>query len=228
MRYLLTILCITTLFSCGPKTKQGNKSPYFEGFVEFNNSYQGKDTEFVKASQKTYGIKTITYLGADGSFAREYIDANNIIINREVYRPDSLKTYYFKNDSDTIFCSDVTQNISSSIIGIDKQSPLKILGHKVEAVNTKKLVTLKARGLEYYVYTTYYNDINYSINPLTYKHYLRSNVEEIFTRSPYITVGYKAVHGARGTRISMAVRIVPIHVEQWHFEIPKNKIIVNN
>ena len=218
---------MSIIASCGPSpAKQDDSAKYFEGFVEFIDTYEGPDVAYIQALRETYGARTIIYLGADGSFAREYIDSNNVIVAKEIYRPDSLKTYHFKSDSDTIICSAVTRNISSSLVSIDKQSSFKILGHKAEVVTAKRLVEAKAQTLKYYVYTTYYNDVNYAINPLTYKHYLRSSVEDIFTKSPYITVGYKTVHGNRCTRTSIAKRVVVIRIESRQLEKPKNKIII--
>lgn len=227
MKYFTLILFAATLVCCKqPVAKKEAKDKYFEGFVEFENSWEGKDANFIALSKKTVGIKAITYIGRDGFFSREYIDSNNIIIDKEIYRPDSLKVYFFKPGKDTIRSYDVTRNNSSTLLGIDKQIAFKILNHNVDIINVRKPVKVKAKGLEYYVYSTYYNDVNYSLNPLSYKRYAHNNVEEIFTKSPYITTGYKIVHGDRMTHTSIATRIVPEHVEEWHFEIPKNKIII--
>lgn len=228
MKYLSLIILITTLISsCKPsKAKEEDKSKYFEGFVEFSNSYEGADTSFVRSLRKLHGGSTVTYLGADGSFAREAVDSSSIIISREIFRPDSAKTYYCRTASDTIICDPTNYVTKSEVVAVDKQSSFKILNHIVDIVSTKRDVRSRITGKSYYVYATYYNDRNYPINPLTYKNYYRNSVEEIFTRSPYITTGYKIVHGDRGICISFAKRIVPGRVDAWHFEIPKNKVII--
>lgn len=228
MRYIPLIILIAALSSCKPSpAEQGNASKYFEGFVEFGNSYEGADTSFVSSLKKLHGASTKTYLGADGSFAREAIDSNSIIISREIFRPDSARTYYCKAASDTVISSAVNYRTKSAIVSVQKQSAFKILNHVVDIVNTKRYIYSRITGQNYYVYATYYNDINYPINPLTYKNYYRNSVEEIFARSPYISTGYKIVHGDRGIYISLAKNIVRTHIDAWHFEIPKNKIIVD-
>lgn len=227
MKYLPLIILVITLCSCNlSPAKQENKSKYFEGFVEFDNCYEGADTSFVLSLRKLHGASTVTYLGADGSFAREAVDSNSIIISREIFRPDSAKTYYCKTASDTIICDPTNYVTKSEVVAVDKQSSFKILNHIVDIVSTKRDVRSRITGESYNVYATYYNDRNYPINPLTYKNYYRNSVEEIFTRSPYITTGYKIVYEDKGTYISFAKRIVPGRVDAWHFEIPKNKVII--
>lgn len=227
MKYLPLIILITTLISCKPSpAKQEDGKRYFEGFVEFENTYEGLDTQFVSLLKKGHGTKMVTYLGADGSFARENIDANAIILSREIFRPDSAKTYHFKSGTDTVYYSDVARNNNSVFVSLDKQSSFKILNHQVDIISVKRKVHSTDTDQIYYVWSTYFNDVNYPVHPLVYKNYLRNSVEQIFTRSPYITTGYKIMHGNRGTYISLAKKIVPTHVEDWHFEIPKNKIII--
>lgn len=227
MKYFTLIFFILPFFSCKQATvEQDGKGKYFEGFVEFNNSCKGQDSQFVISLIKVHGVKTITYLGGDGSFARENIDSNAIITSREIYRPDSAKTYSFKSDSETIFCTSVLRQNSSEMISLQKQPGFTILNHPVDIITIKRPVRSKKTGLEYDIYSTYYNDVTYTINPLTYKKYLRTNIEEIFTKCPHITTGYKIVHGDRATFISFAKRIVPAHVDPLHFEIPKNKVII--
>ncbi|HWB27295.1 MAG TPA: hypothetical protein VG738_17585 [Chitinophagaceae bacterium] len=226
MKYLTVILLLSTLFSCKqPEQKTESEVKYFEGFVEFQNTYQTGDDSRAPG-KKPVAVKTVAYLGKDGFFAREFVDSNNIIINREIYRPDSLKTFYFNNDSDTILAYDVTRNKSSELVSVTKNSGLKILGDKVDIITVKRLVRLIGTDSVYYVFTTYYNDPKYHIQPLTYKCFLRHSVKDVFSSSPFISVGYKTMRNNKITYLSIATRIVQAHVPSWHFEIPRNKIII--
>lgn len=222
IKYLTLIWFAATLCCCKqPGLKHEIKSKYFEGFVEFSNSYDGTDTAHSSRLKEMFGVGCFTYLGKGGFFSREFTDSNNIILRREVYRPDSLKFYYIFNDSDTIYTTNVTKEDNSVFLGIRKDTSFKILNHDVEAVAAKIYFS---SGSE--VLTTYYNDINYPIDPFVYKNASIGKIEEMFNHAPYLTTGYRIQFGKRVTFLSVAKKIVSTHVAALHFEIPKNKTII--
>jgi hypothetical protein len=225
VKYLLPILGIATLFACKPAAqKQDGK--YFEGFVEFAVTYKAKDPKYINNMKKGFGVRAVTYLGKNGFFSREYIDSNNIILQRQVFRPDSLRFYDISTTNDTILCIDVNRETPDFVFtGVNKNNTFKILNHTVDELNATMTVPLAKGGLGF-VNTAYYNDINYLVDPLTYKNVKYESDEKMFSKSPYLTTGIKFQYGDELTMFSIATRIVPSHVPSWHFELPKNKIII--
>lgn len=227
MKYFTLIFFILPFFSCKQATvKQDGKGKYFEGFVEFEVSYAGQNQAMINNLKRGTGAKTINYVSASGFFSREYIDSNNIITSREIYRPDSLKFYVVSSVSDTIISSNVTVLDNSFYKGIIKNQSYRILNHQVYAVSAKTVFPGIQGGAGSSVIITYYNDVNYSINPLIYKGALFGAVEEMFTHAPYLTTGYRMAYSNNATVTGIAKRIVPTHVDTLHFEIPKNKVII--
>src|SRR5262245_15575259 len=106
MRWLFLIVILFSVISCEEQTKQNDKK-YFEGFVEFKLSFSARSNEVINNLKKNYGTKVITYINNKGFFSREFIDSNNIIIWKEVYRPDSLYYYSYSTGSDTVYRSDL-------------------------------------------------------------------------------------------------------------------------
>ncbi len=227
VKYLLLISGIVIIFSCkSPLRKQENKSKYFEGFVEFSLSYNAADPKYINNMRKVYGTKAITYLGKNGFFSREYIDANNIVTLREIYRPDSLRFYESLASGNTISCFDVTRPTPDFIFeGINKSNSLKILSHHVDELHAK-MIEPHVKNDTGFVYASYFNDPRYPVDPLTYKRFVHESVEEIFSKSPYLTTGLKLQYSNKLSMFFVATRIVPSHIPSWHFEIPKNKTIV--
>jgi len=227
MKYLTLLCFVILLFSCREATvKQEENSKYFEGFVEFEVSYAGQNQAMINNLKKGTGAKTINYVSASGFFSREYIDSNNIITSREIYRPDSLKFYVVSSGSDTIISSNVTIPDNSFYKGVIKNKSYRILNHQVYAVSAKTVYPGIQGSVSSFVMVTYYNDVNYSINPLIYKGALFGAVEEMFTHAPYLTTGYRMAYSGNATITGIAKRIVPSHVGLLHFEIPKNKVII--
>ncbi len=223
----MPILFVTTLVSCASKTrKQEDKNPYFEGFVEFTVSYSVDNAAYLRHLKQNFGARAVTYIGKDGFFCREYIDSNNIIIQRQIYRPDSLRFYVNENGGDTINSQDVTRPESNTVyMGLVKNNPFKILNHNVEAVQTRTIMLLR-NNKSSTIDATYYNDTNYPVNPLTYKYAVYEKAEEMFSHSPYVTAGYHFEYGGKASVTVTATRIVPSPVPSWHFEIPQHKTIV--
>ncbi|HVX49825.1 MAG TPA: hypothetical protein VHB48_06695 [Chitinophagaceae bacterium] len=228
MKYILYILLLSILFSCKqPTQKQENKPKYFEGFVAFENSYDAQDTGTESILRKVFGAKETTYLGPGGFFSREYMDAQGIIFHREIYRPDSLRFYEIFDKSDTILSSDVTRPTKAKLTGFIKNSSFKILNHTVQAVQVRSIETEGKTGEHIYLYMTYYNDTLFAIHPLTYKKITADCIEEMFSLSPYLTTGIRLQFGNKATLNAVAARIVRVHVPLWHFDIPKNKTILD-
>ena len=224
----MSILVLATMVSCASKTeKKEDGKIYFEGFVEFGISYSCNDVEYLRHLRENFGARSITYIGKNGFFSREYIDSNNIIIQRQIYRPDSLRFYVNENGEDTIYSQDVTRPTNSTVyMGISKNNAFKILNHNVEAVQTRRTMLL-TNNRSFNIDATYYNDANYLINPLTYKHGVSESVEEMFSHSPYVTTGYHFQYGDKASVTIIATRIVPSPVPGLHFEIPQHKTILH-
>lgn len=225
MRYLLAIFFIVTLVACNSK-KQKKASGYFEGIVEYNSSYDGVDTSLTRMLKKAFGVRIISYVSEKGYVRMEYIDTNNIIISTEIYRPDSLKVFYIANNADTILCRNITDTTNSKIVKEEKNSKEKILGHTVDIIQVREDMKYIATGKPFIIYSTYYNDTNYFLNPSAYRNVRSRQVENIFSFSPHITIKYVFQYGDGATITSTAARIIPSVVPEWHFEIPKNKKIV--
>jgi len=226
VKYLLTILFVTALLSCNSTTKkQEGKGNYFEGFVEFKISYEIENEQAAAKLKKDFGIKTVAYIGKNGLFCREFIDSSNIIVARQIYRPDSLKFYTYRDRNDTMFCSAAASNPNGEFLGIVKQDTFKILGRQVDIAKTRQRFVTNNGGVVQ-AYFTYYNDVNLPINPLSYKNVTYENIENVFSGSPYVTTGYifKFLTGATVT--FTATRIVAANVPAWHFVIPQHKIII--
>lgn len=170
MKYLPLIVLITTLMSCkSSPAKQENGKKYFEGFVETSESYSGIDSGAVNHLRSEFGVKVVTYVSAKGFILRTYIDNNGIIFSRTIYRPDSLKFYYFYSNSDTIYSDDVTRNSwNTTLFGLTKNSTIKILGHNVDIIKSMLTHSNSQKSTKRF-YIEYYIDPNYLVNPLVYK-----------------------------------------------------------
>lgn len=221
IKYLTLILFAAALSCCKqPAQKQDGKGKYFEGFVEFDLSLKITNPVMLAELKDIYGKKCFTYINKEGFFSREYVDSNNIILRREIYRPDSLRFYYIVANSDTIYFADMTRQDGSDFVGMKEDSSFKILNHRVQAVCAK---TILAGGK--YGYSTYYNDVNYLLNPNVYKNVVPGGVEAMFSRSPHLTTGYRLT--MEGNSVTgVAERIIQTYVDAIHFEIPKNKTII--
>jgi len=227
VKYIPLIILMAVVASCGRSpAKQDGAAKYFEGFVEFKVSFVPQDSRPALAWTRAFGIKTVTYLGKGGFFCREYVDSNNIILNREIFRPDSMRFYEWQEGSDTVLSSDVTRpSQGAQFTGVTKAGDYKILNHAVDIVKARS-GRLAAQGDTVYVYSTYYNDPNYAIDPRVYKGVVFEGIEEMFSHSPHLTVGSRFQFGDNFTVTYTATRIVKSDVPAWHFEIPKNKTIV--
>lgn len=228
MKYLSLIILITTLISsCKPsKAKEEDKSKYFEGFVEFDEKYLGDDARALHVLKGTFGARAITYISADGAYSRYFIDSNNIILRRDIYRPDSLKFYQLFEGVDSIYALNVTRPLGKTIfLGITKHSSFKVVGHNVDIIKSRQEENSIGGGVEK-IYMEYYNDPFYVINPLIYKNMAVEGMENMFSSSPYLTTGTKFVYEDKTSVTTLANRIVVTPVPSWHFEIPKNKVII--
>ena len=225
MKYILLISFIATLVSCQTKKqKPEDRNNYFEGTIELNITFASRYPEVINNLKKTFGTKEIDYVGENGYFGREYIDSNNIILRKEIFRPDSLRFYSYSINSDTVFYIEGKESTGSNIIKITKNSSYKILNHTVDRIELRAPQG-NIGDTTFYIYTTYYNDVNYFINPLAYKHILADNVEDIFSASPHITTGTVFQFGNLAAVTCTASRIIPSSVPDWRFDIPKNKIL---
>jgi len=228
MKYLpLIVLAIVTLFSCKPSpVKRKEKSKYFEGFVEFDESYTGVTDRFVNLLKSSFGAKFVTYVSAEGYFSRTFIDSNGIVLLKDIYRPDSLKFYEFNGNSDTVYFIDV-RHIKGrpAFLGLTKRSAIKILGHNVDIIKTRQIDS-SVSGYTLRTDAEYYNDDNYPVNPLIYKNIMVDVTEDAFRNSLYLNVGRKFTYNDTASVLAIANRIVPVSIPMWHFEIPKNKVLV--
>lgn len=194
--------------------------------MEFEELYSAESPEVINRLKANFGVKAVVHVSADGYYSREFIDSNNIILRREVYRPDSLKFYQFDDETATILALNVTHKVGkTTFLGIKRRSDLKIAGHNVDIIMSEQ-DEKSDDGKPLKIYLEYYNDPAYTINPLIYKNMSVEGMEKVFSQSPYLTVGTKFVYNNRESVTALARRVIQAHVPAWHFEIPKNKTIV--
>jgi len=225
MKRLFFIVILFSFTTCTELTKQNDKK-YFEGFVEFKLSFSSRNNEVANNLKKNYGTKVITYINSKGFFSREFIDSNNVILWKEVYRPDSFYYYSYSTNSDTIYRSDVRKDEREKNVNIQIVSPVVILDQFYPGCTAlNKYVDKRTGSIENY-YATYYFDSTHLLNPAAYKNAIRGGYEKVFSKFPYLTVGFTQELENRFMIQGYAMRVVETKIDDLHFEIPGNKIII--
>lgn len=160
--FLLFVSATLILFACDHKKDSNEKSNYFEGFVESKIDIQPSHTNLTDKLRSIYGERVITYINTKGFFSREFIDSNNIIINKEVYNPDSLKMFFFKVDNDTVKYYNVTKSDLYENISVEWSDSITILNNTVRGVKSINKYHEKKSGKTYSYITTSYNLQSYN------------------------------------------------------------------
>lgn len=220
--FKLLSIFIIFIVSC----KQGiehKKSKYFEGFVDFDiiQSFTSEDNGAVFIPTKSR-----TYVNSKGYFSRQYIDSNSIIVSWQVFRPDSLCIYQYANNSDTIFRMPTSDDSDDKNIDMIDVKPIAIKGQYYPGCKVLNKYFDSRSGLYVNYYTTYYYDTTKLLHPDSYKKCVRGGYERIFSKYPYLTVGYIFEYPGASTIHAMATRIAESDVPDLHFELPKKRAIV--
>ena len=200
---------------------------YFEGYVESSVSYAAKDSTLLYTFQYYYGHKLVTYYGKDGFISWDYVDSTGRIKFQEVFRPDSMKLYTIVPSMDTVYALDVAQRVDAHVLGIDKHTGIKILGHDVEKIRTKAVLTLQGETRKMNTAITYYNDVSYPVNPGMYERVEYNKTTDIYSMSPYITVKIVTKFEDRLTTTVTAQKVVRTDIVRNHFIIPKSATIID-
>jgi hypothetical protein len=226
MKNFLYILLLIVVFSCNQKSKENDE--YFEGIVEFevkNTPYQFGS---VDKMESIYGVKLINYINKDGFNSREYINRNNIILRRNIFRPDSLKLYTYGARHDTATYIFSNKAYWMDVVSIQEVQPKKILDYWVKGIQCKVCMCNPLLPRKIYVTSTYYNLPMYKLNPLNFKNTLFCGVDKIFEKAPYITVGMDHEVEGYGKTEATATVIKKQKVEPHNFFVPSNYIQIES
>ncbi len=222
MKNLFSILFVFTLFACKQKGKENDE--YFEGVVEFEVKNTPYQFGTIESLEKSYGVKIVNYVSKEGFNSREYINSSNIIIRRDIFRPDSLKMYSYGHREDTatyIYCN---KDYWIYVVNIQEVAPKKILNNWVNGIRCKVCVDNPFSNNKIYITSTYYNLPLYKLNPANYKSSSFSGINKIFEKAPYITVGMDHEIENYGKTESTAISIKKQKVEPHNFLVPNNYI----
>jgi hypothetical protein len=223
MKYLLALLFLS-LLSCKHREKK-EPSKYFEGKVELKIDIETSLPEVREKVIKAVGEYAVTYI-KDSFVCRAYYGSNGVINAREIFRPDSLKLYRIRENSDTISTVSFENDYFLSNLSMKEVQGKQILGKKclgVLMVNQSRASLFSDPEI---VNSIYYFDTSTRLSPEMHRSVRYGSFDKIFSRYPFLTLGYESDY--KDLKISMtATRIIPGKVSDIFFDIPKNKVIVD-
>lgn len=225
MKYVVALFVILNFLSC-KMIESLSDDTYFEGFVEFNTKTVTEIDQVYNLMNKIYGKKIVTYVNKEGFFSREFIDSTSIIVRKQIYRPDSMAFYDYTVNSDTIFKSEASSDKNDKNISLEDVGPVNILNMECKGIKciNKHFDTATAMYIPYNI--TYYFDSSKKLSPGAYAGIKWQGIESAFSKYPYVTMGMVFEMPKIVTVTSLATRVVKVDVESLHFDIPKNRVII--
>jgi hypothetical protein len=223
-KYSLLII-LAFLLAC--QHKKHNKK-YFEGYVEFSEQFTPAVPGYMSYFKKIWGERMITYVNSEGCYSREFIDSNNIIIRREVFRPDSMCIYNYFSDADTMSRLRMDrQTVNNQQLDIQAAAPVIILGKTRKGFRSFNKMFNKHTGFYDFYSVAYYGDETRPLNPENYRKSIATGWNKIFEKAPYVTVFIKSDYKNFGQINAVATKIVDTDVPDARFLVPKNKVVID-
>ncbi|WP_153797675.1 hypothetical protein [Foetidibacter luteolus] len=218
------VALVLLLLSCNQKTEK-KAHPYFEGVVEFKMEVAGEngDTAMLK---EIFGTAAKAFIkGKD--VCRIYYNDKGIIVSRELQKTDSLKRYMWRADSDTVYVNDLSKSVSFKAVSIKNTAGKVILGKTCKGVEMYSEYYASYDSEPEYNTAVYYFDSTQKLSPGIYEGVKYGSVEELFSRYPYLTLGYITTFFGGKYRLSMtATKIIPTPMDDTYFQVPKNKTLI--
>ena len=204
---------------------QPAKNKYFEGFVEMNITVSSADSAVRKKALSFYGSRVTAYL-KNNFYTRVYSDSQQIILNRELFNPDSLKQYSYNGNADTVFYTDLTIGSYFKTVGLKEIAPRNILNKNCKGILLTEELYMLGNDSPFIFKQAYYFDTTYHLPGDIYKNVKYGSYDEVFGKYPYVAMGI-VTYGPFNTKIEMiATRIIQTKMDDTHFMIPNNKVFV--
>ncbi len=212
-------ICIT-LISCSAKRKK-QKSPYFNGVIEYSTVSQANSPKDDSAFYKVFGNLETVYI-MDSLITRLY-HRGGIIVSRQIIRPDSLKEYDTGLAPDTIFVTDLSNSYYYSNISSQEIGWKTILGKHCLGLRTTNKVQGHILSDPETQTTTYWFDTSRHLCPAINKGVRYGSFEVLMAKYPYLTLQCEQT-GEGVNVISTATKVTATDVAPVMFEIPPSKV----
>lgn len=206
---LITIISVS-LFSCSSK-----KEPYFEGIIEYHNTFIPKNNSIDSIALRVIFGQNATLYFKEGNFFEKYNDG---IMLEQFYLKQTNKTYIKKNNSDTLYWFDCQQKgepILKYQININKEEILGVMCDELVTYYKEKTISI------------YYNTDSLPINPKWYNKFTYSNKNFVTKQMKSMYLKYK-IEYPDFIAIVTATSISKQKVDPRTFEISKKKILIKD